>query len=182
MSRLIPRPQFSLKTLLWLTVVAAAFCGGTQLDRYLEEHRADPREANIREQLNEKADLDVSEVPLWEVAVYLKQRHGIEIQLDNKALGDAGVGSDIPITRSVKGITLRSILNLILNDLDLTYVIQDGSLVITTKAAAQSTLFSLRALLWLMVAVAVLLGAILSDRAWRRRPAVAVQADALGTG
>jgi hypothetical protein len=163
----MPRPQFSLTTLLWLTVVVAAFCAGTQLDRYLEEYRADPRETSIRAALDEKTELDFADQPLEDVINYLRQRHEIEIQLDGKALADAGIGSDVPITRSVKGITLRSALRLLLSDLDLTYVIQNGVLMITTKA--QSTLFSLKTALWLMAGAAVLLGAIQCDRAWRRR-------------
>ena len=119
----MPRPQFSLKTLLWLTVVVAAFCAGTQLHRYLEEHRADPRETSIRTALDEKTELDFTDEPLSDVVHYLKQRHEIEIQLDNKALTDVGVGSDTPVTRAIKGITLRSALKLMLTDLDLTYVV-----------------------------------------------------------
>ena len=92
--------------------------------------------------------------------------------MDRRALDDAGIPSDTPITRSIKGVTLRSALNLWLDELDLTYVVQNGVLKITTKAEAhklQSTPFSLQTALWLTVAAAVLLGAILCDRAWRRR-------------
>ena len=163
------RPQFSLKTLLWLTVVVAAFCAGTQLDRYLEEHRADPRETSTRAALDEKTDFAFTEMPFSDVIDYLKQRHAIEIQLDNKALGEAGILGNMPITRSIKGITLRSALNLLLSDLDLTYVVNNGVLVITTKAEAKSGLISFKMAMWFMVAAAVLLGAILCDRAWRRR-------------
>ncbi|HJT31681.1 MAG TPA: hypothetical protein VJ783_06475 [Pirellulales bacterium] len=35
----MPRPQFSLKTLLGLTLVAAAFFAGMALDREIERHR-----------------------------------------------------------------------------------------------------------------------------------------------
>jgi hypothetical protein len=165
-------PQFSLKSLLWLTVVVAAFCAGTQLDHYIEEHRADPREASIRAALDEQADVAFTEKPFSDVIDYLKQRHAIEIQLDNKALGDAGILGNMPITRSIKGVTLRSALNLLLADLDMTYVVHDGVLLITSKAEAQkarSFMVSLKTAMWFTVAVAGLLGAILCDRAWRRR-------------
>ena len=163
------RPQFTLKTLLWLTVVVAAFCAGTQLDRYLEENRVDPRETSIRAALNEKTELEFVEQPFADVIDYLKQRHEIEIQLDNKAFADAGVGSDSPVTRSIKGVTLRSALKLLLSDLDLTYLVQNGVLIITTKTEARSAWFSLKTLLWLMVGVAVFLGGIQFGRKWWRR-------------
>ena len=37
---------------------------------------------------------------------YLKDYHKIEIQLDKKALDDVGIGSDTPVTKNLKGITL----------------------------------------------------------------------------
>ncbi|HVX14155.1 MAG TPA: hypothetical protein VHC22_23415 [Pirellulales bacterium] len=168
----MPRPQFSLKTMLWLTIVAAAFCAGTQLDRYLKD-RADPSQMAIRKELDEKTDLDVAEQPLTDCIDYLKQRHNIEIQLDIKALRDAGVGSDAPITRSIKGVPLRSALKVMLDDLDLTYVNQKGVLIITTEREAHGDLYNLKTLLWIAIAVAVLLGAILVGRAWEKRAGAA---------
>ncbi|HVX13426.1 MAG TPA: hypothetical protein VHC22_19740 [Pirellulales bacterium] len=70
----------------------------------------------------------------------LKQMHRIEIQFDTKALTDAGVGSDTPITIDLESITLRSVLRLMLNDLDLTYVVGDGYLMITSKTEAENML------------------------------------------
>lgn len=163
--------RFTIRDLLWLTVVVAAFCTGTQLDRYLEQHRADPSEASIRAALDQNTNVKFTERPLSGVIDDLKQSHAIEIQLDRRALDDAGIPSSTPITRGIKGVTLRSALNLLLDDLDLTYVVQSGVLMVTTKAEAQklqSTPFSLRTAMWLAVAAAVLVGAILCDRAWRR--------------
>ncbi|HET6879421.1 MAG TPA: VWA domain-containing protein [Pirellulales bacterium] len=99
-----------------------------------------PTEEAILAALDEKTELDFAEQPLSDVIDYLKQRHDIEIQLDQKALTDAGVGSDTPITRSIKGITLRSALKLILSELDLTYLIRNEVLMITSKTEAESML------------------------------------------
>ena len=164
--------RFTIRDLFWLTVAVAAFCTGTQLDRYWEQYRADPREASIRAALDQNTDVKFTEKPFYGVMDYLSQRHAIEIELDLRALDDASIPIDVPVTRSIKGVTLRSALNLMLDDLDLTYVVQNGVLMVTTKAEAQklqSTIFSLKTAMWLTVAAAVLLGAILFDRAWRRR-------------
>lgn len=96
------------------------------------------REAAIAAALEESTDLDFQEQPLTDVFDFLKQKHQIEIQLDVKALTDAGVGSDTPITRHIKGITLDSALDLMLNELDLTWLIHDEVLYITSNAAAQN--------------------------------------------
>ena len=163
--------RFTIRDLLWLTVVVAAFCTGTQLDRYLEQHRADPREASIRAALDQNTDVKFIEKPFYGVFDDLKQRHGIEIQLDHRALDDANIPLNTPVTKSIKGVTLRSALNLLLDDLDLTYVVQNGVLKITTETEAQKLQnwpVSLRMAMWLTVVVVVLWVALLCGRAWRR--------------
>lgn len=171
--------QFSVTTLLWLTAIVAAFLAGAPLDRYLAERHADPSESKIWAALNEKTEIDFFEKPLTDVFDYLKQRHEIEIQLDMRALTDAGVGSDTPITRSIKGVTLRSALNLLLNELDLTYLVRNGVLVITSNIEAENMpdtthpLFNLKTIPWLAVVVAAFLGGFLVGRKSRQRVAAA---------
>jgi hypothetical protein len=100
-----------------------------------------PRGANelrIMEALDEKTECDFIEQPLSDVIDYFKQLHGIEIQLDRKALAEAGVDGGVPITRSVQGITLRSALQLLLREFDLTYVIRYEVLLITSKTEAEN--------------------------------------------
>jgi uncharacterized protein YfaS (alpha-2-macroglobulin family)/TolA-binding protein len=92
----------------------------------------------ILKALNSPTQLEFIETPLHDVVSFLKDYHGIEIQIDRKALDDVGIGSDTPITRDLKGITLRSALQLMLRDLDLTYVIQDEVLLITTPEQAET--------------------------------------------
>ena len=99
-----------------------------------------PAEVRIAVALNEKTELDFTEQPLSDVIEYLKDKHGIEIQFDSKALDDTGVGSDTTITRSIKGISLRSALRLLLSELDMTYVIQHEVLMITSKVEAENIL------------------------------------------
>ena len=84
--------------------------------------------------------MEFIETPLSDVIDNLKNRHHIEIQLDNKALGDVGIASDTPVTKNIKGITLRSALRLLLHELNLTYVIMDEVLLITTPEQAESRL------------------------------------------
>ncbi len=71
---------------------------------------------------------------------YLKDRHHIDIQLDKKAMEDAGIGTDTPVTEVLKGVSLRSALRLMLHKLGLTYLIQNEVLLITTPEAAESKL------------------------------------------
>ena len=97
-------------------------------------------EKKITEALKSPTTLEFMETPLTDVVDYLKDLHKIEIQLDNKALGDVGVAPDTPITRNLKGVSLRSALRLMLRELDLTYLIDNEVLLITTPEQADARL------------------------------------------
>ena len=97
-------------------------------------------ERKIAEALASPTTLEFIETSLEDVVDYLKDLHRIEIQLDKKALDDVGIGAGTPITRNLKGVSLRSGLRLLLRDLDLTYVVQDEVLLITTPEQAECRL------------------------------------------
>jgi len=99
-----------------------------------------PSERKILSELKKPTELDFVDTPLSEVVNYLRDRHQIEIQLDQKALQGVGVDTNTPITKSLRGISLRSALRLLLRDLDLTYVIKDEVLLITTPEQAGNDL------------------------------------------
>ena len=98
-------------------------------------------EAKIVSALKDQTDVEFLETPLADVISLLKEMHGIEIQLD-RSLDDAGIGPDTPVTRNLKGISLRSALRLILRDLELTYVIRHEVLLIMTPDAAGANLIT----------------------------------------
>jgi hypothetical protein len=89
-------------------------------------------ELKIRSALDKPVAFEFVETSLLEVVEFLSDATAIEISIDRRALDDVGVGSDTPITRALKGVSLRSALKLTLNDLDLAFMIRDGSLVVTT--------------------------------------------------
>lgn len=99
-----------------------------------------PNEAKILAALDQNTELEFVDQPLADVIDYLKERHGIEIQLDHKAMTDEGIGSDAPVSKNIKGISLESALDLMLGDLTLTYVVRDEVLLITSKAVAEHLL------------------------------------------
>lgn len=89
-------------------------------------------EMKIRKALLEPTRIEFIETPLIDVIEFLEEQHGIQIELVTSALDAIGIGSDTPITRNLKGISLKSALTLMLKDLELIYVIQDEILQITT--------------------------------------------------
>jgi len=97
-------------------------------------------EQKIFAALEDDTRLEFIETPLNSVIDFLKDQHDINIEIDTKALDEIGIGSDSPITRNLRGISLRSALRLMLKDLDLTYVVRDEVLLITTQEEAESKL------------------------------------------
>lgn len=93
---------------------------------------------HLRKALESPTTLEFIETPLKDVVDYLKDLHGIEIQIDQRALDGVGVSSDSPVTRNLKGISLRSALTLMLKELELTYCIQHEVIQVTTRDAVDS--------------------------------------------
>ena len=97
-------------------------------------------EEAIRKAISSPVRMDFVETPLGDVVASLRQQYKIWICFDHGALSDAGIGSDVQITRQLEGIPLRSALDLLLRDLGLTWVIADEVLVITTLEEAHNRL------------------------------------------
>ena len=97
-------------------------------------------EEKIHKALASPTQTDFVKLPLSDAVDYLASKHNIEIQLDTKALEELGVAADTPITRSVKGVSLRSALRLILEPLQLTYTIKNEVLLITSADKAKEAL------------------------------------------
>src|SRR5690606_35962221 len=71
-------------------------------------------EERIFKALNENTQLEFVETPLKDVVAYLADFHNIPIVINSKKLDEAAVGIDTPVTKSLKGISLRSALRLML--------------------------------------------------------------------
>ncbi|RCS54678.1 hypothetical protein DTL42_05995 [Bremerella cremea] len=99
-------------------------------------------EQKIFQQLDAETKIQFIDTPLEDVVNYLKTLHGIEIQIDNRALEDLSLTSDMPVTRNIEGISLRSALRLMLKELDLTYIVANEVLMITTQEEADSELIT----------------------------------------
>lgn len=95
----------------------------------------------LREPL--KAPLDFPELPLNEIINTLQEEYEIPIVFDTAALDEVAISPETEVTVNLRNITLRSALNLMLKQPgieDLTYVIDEEVLLITTEDRANSTL------------------------------------------
>ena len=131
---------------VWFLAASAVFADDKKQEQ--EKTSADPppirtSEAAIERALDTQTQMEFfKDTPLHDVIDWLKDYHQIEIQPDTRALADIGLGTDTPLGTDwrLKGITLRSALNLMLKNLSLTWIIQDEVLLITTPEEAEAQL------------------------------------------
>ncbi len=101
--------------------------------------RPSPAEKKIEEALKQPTTIEFVDTKFKDVIDYLKDLHHIEIQLDLAALKESGFDENQEITKSLKGVSLRSALKLLLSDLKLKYVIRNDVLLITTPEKAKES-------------------------------------------
>ena len=82
------------------------------------------------------------ETPLADVAKFLAEQQKIAVTLDQRALADVGISPDVPMTLKLGPLPLESALALLLRPLDLTWVIRDEGLLITTPEEAERALIT----------------------------------------
>jgi len=87
--------------------------------------------------------LEFSDMPLRDVVSRLGEKWNLPIHIDHKPLDEAGIDPETSITNvAVKGETLRGVLQAVLDDIDLTWIVRGERLVITTKEAASDSLIT----------------------------------------
>jgi hypothetical protein len=90
-------------------------------------------------QLKQHVTLQFVETPLFDVIEKLKALLKIEMQLDYRAMEDAGVGSDTPITFSCKSLYADVALRQLLEPHNLRFVVKEEILIITTPEVKEAT-------------------------------------------
>ncbi len=97
-------------------------------------------EIKIRKALGGNTEFQFADTPLNEVAAFLADVHKIPVIVDAPALEELGIDTNIPVNAELGGISLESCLRLALRPLELTYMVSNESLVITTPEQAESEL------------------------------------------
>ena len=94
------------------------------------------REERIEQALDRPCELAFDAKPLEEAVVELEKHYGFAVRLDSKALMEAGVAYETPVTLA-KSSSLAGALKQLLEPHELTFVIRHEALMITTCAAAE---------------------------------------------
>jgi hypothetical protein len=99
------------------------------------------QERKILEALDNDARIDATSLPLADVVDNWRSEHGIDIGFDIPELRRLEMDPELLlIDRDISGISFRSCLKLILEDVDLTYTIRNEVLLITSEEKAEEYL------------------------------------------
>lgn len=98
------------------------------------------KEAKLIKALNTPVTQKISGQPLNQVLDALEKNMGVTITLDRAALEGALISYEFPITAEANGITFRSYLRKILSNANLTFVIRDEGIFVTTPERASRML------------------------------------------
>ncbi|MCC6509938.1 MAG: hypothetical protein IT423_12600, partial [Pirellulaceae bacterium] len=99
---------------------------------------ADESEQRIYDALRQPAEVDFTGSTLRQVMDIFQEKHGIDIYINDAELDTLGVDPDTQINLRLTSATLRSALRIMLKPLDLTYVIREGTLQITSNDDANA--------------------------------------------
>ncbi|MGC4003095.1 MAG: hypothetical protein QM811_08150 [Pirellulales bacterium] len=93
----------------------------------------------IMAKLNEPSTLEFQEARLEDVVEFLAKKHDLPVQVDVKALEEAAFDTATPITLRTTKLPLRHALRLLLRDKSLAYVVDNDSLILTSRVAMENT-------------------------------------------
>jgi hypothetical protein len=116
------------------------FTCSAQVSLPLTDERVAAAEEKIEAALQQNVAFSFPETPLKEVIEAIKTKTGLPIVLDTKKLEEAAINLDTPVTVSLRNLTLDSFLRNTLSDLNLTYLVRDEAIHITTPEDAGSQL------------------------------------------
>jgi type II secretory pathway component GspD/PulD (secretin) len=97
------------------------------------DERALEKQKEIEHKLNMPINLNFHEVHLGRAIQDLKAMTGINIVLDSTAMSNEGISESRPVTIALENVSLKSALNLLLHQVNMTYVIKNEVLNITTE-------------------------------------------------
>ncbi len=107
-----------------------------------QRSRLTPAEMEIQKALKTEVDVKFENRPLSEVVETLGRLAGVNVFLDPQGLHAEGITTDEPVSVSLtQPISLRSALNLILEPLHLSYVIQNEVLRVTSEQTRDANVY-----------------------------------------
>lgn len=100
---------------------------------YIYQPLKDEKERKIQYRLKQPISFNFKDAPLQQVIQDLTKLSGVQVQPDMRALQEARIDVNAPLSSNVEDVDMKFALNILLNPLHLTYIIEDQVLKITTE-------------------------------------------------
>ncbi len=91
--------------------------------------------ATLDAALAARTEADFTATPVSQVLAYLQAKHGIQFKIDEPAFEAVDRTGDAPVTMSLKGVSLHSLLEMLFDELNMTCVLDGETLVVKPMAA-----------------------------------------------
>ncbi|MCA9177615.1 MAG: hypothetical protein KDB14_24180 [Planctomycetales bacterium] len=98
------------------------------------------RSEKLEAALSRKVSVEYVDVPLEVVVAEISKQVEAPMRLDRRALEESVIPLDSPVNFSLKDVTARSVLRHMLQDLNLTYLVRDGVIEVTTPEACEDAM------------------------------------------
>ncbi len=102
-----------------------------------EPERAIPAEMKLERRMKALIAVDWQETPLKDALEHIAALQGLKLRYDADAIQAARVAMDQPVTLNLKDLPLSALFRLLLEPLQLEWIIQDEAVVITTRQVAE---------------------------------------------
>ncbi len=114
--------------------------GAERIRKVVERMNRDKRdELPNSSKLTTTISVDFRNRPLDEVVSELRTLSGgLNIIVEHPALQYAGIDGNMPITLTLNNVTVKTVINAVLNQAQLTYYVKEGIIYVTTKEARAS--------------------------------------------
>jgi len=104
-----------------------------RLYKHIREQKKEEFPSNSR--MGSTVSIDFRNKPLIEALDELRALSGLNIWVDVQALQYEGIDEKAPVSATLTGVSLKTALDYILRNIQLTYTIKDGIITITTRQA-----------------------------------------------
>jgi hypothetical protein len=90
----------------------------------------------VHRQLEKPTTVDFIDLPLKDCLRFVSEYHAVPFRTDQEAIEQAGISLDEPVRMILSGISMRNVLNLLLEPAQLGFHVERDGLVITTRERA----------------------------------------------
>ena len=86
----------------------------------------------LQAMLEQRIDAEFEELPLAETLQFIEDSTGIQFYVKRKMLEEAGLSMDVPVTQHLRQVRVSTLLDLLFEELHLTYYEKDDLIIIST--------------------------------------------------